>query len=186
MKTPPEMHGWLVVAITLIGLAAGPVAHAEETQPTLIDEIKENLLGIQNNISNARVRLHKPLRGIASGSADEKVPDRPPTVAEQCCSANLKNMRRHAESMNQTLEQLFLYYSDRNQAAALIELDQIREQLNVVARGVAVFRISGSNAQAEQALLGLIRPFNELRAGVARLETCCPVEPATAADGETP
>jgi hypothetical protein len=176
----------LAVAIALIGLAAGSVAHAEEEQPTLIDQLKKEMLGIQNNITNAKMRLRNPTSGLASAGAAEETPDRPPTPAEACCSRNLENIRQHAESMNRTFEQLYLHYSDRNQAAALIEVDQVRGQLNVVSRGMAVFKMAGSNGQAEQALLGLIRPFNELRAGIVRLEACCPVEPAAAAESGTP
>ena len=171
MKTPREKMRRLVVAIALIGLAVGSVAHAEEEQPTLIDQLKKEMLGIQNNITNGEDEAPEPdERALIGGRGRQRAGSASDSPAEACCSRNLENIRKHAESMNRTFEQLYLHYSDRNQAAALIEVDQVRGQLSVVSRGTAVFKMAGSNGQAEQALFGLIRPFNELRAGIARLE----------------
>ena len=185
MKTLPEKIRRLAVTVALIGLAVGSLSHADEGSPTLIDELKKELLGIQNNISNAKMKLRNPMSGVSATGSIDKGSKRPPTPAEACCSVNLESIRKHTENLNRTFEQLYLYYSDRNQAAALIEVDQVRGQLGIISRGTAVFKMAGSEGQAEQALFGLIRPFNELRAGIGRLEACCPVEPAATAESGT-
>ena len=79
--------------------------------------------------------------------------------------------------MVQTLEELDVYYADRVNSEGLEQLNIIRGELSIVSRGVAVFKMSGTNDTAGQALLGIIRPFNRLRTAVEDLEACCPTEP---------
>jgi len=166
-------------AIVAVGLFASAALAGEdyEALPPM-ERVKKDLLGIQNNITNAKMRLQRELSGAASGAADA-TGDRPPTPAEACCSSNLLRIKEKIRRLSGTLEQLDVYYSGQGNTMALGELAAIRDRLGVVSQGIAIFKLAATRSRAGEALAGCIRPFTELRAATLSLEACCPVpEPA--------
>jgi len=165
----------LLLVIGLIGFS--PVyaqAVADEELLTPIERLNKSMKGIQANVQNAKIKLRHGMAGVA-GTGD-KPDQRQPTPAESCCSGNIERMNQRIKEMVRTLEELDVYYADRADTIALEQLIEVRGELAVIARGVAVFRMSGSTDSAGQALLGIIHPFNRLRESVIALEKCCPIE----------
>jgi hypothetical protein len=120
------------------------------------------------------MKLHRGLSGVTQ--SDTEGAGREPTPAEACCDSNIERINVRLGEMVQTLEQLHLYYGDRNIPAGVEQVNTIGGELQTVSRGVSVFKMSRSPGLADQALLGLIRPFNRLREAVDDLEDCCPTE----------
>jgi len=168
----------LLVVLALAGLAgwAGVAADEEELPP--IERLKKDLLGIQKNLTNAKGKLKRGMAGASPTGPDGQATKRPPTPGESCCGSNIERINMKIHMLTRTLEQLHVYYAERNNAEALAALDQIHSELNVVSRGVAIFKMAGTTDRAEQAMLGIIRPFNRLRRAIEQLEACCPVDAA--------
>jgi hypothetical protein len=167
--------GFLVV-LALAGVAgwAGVVADEEELPP--IERLKKDLLGIQKNLTNAKGKLKRGIGGVSSTGPEGQGAERRPTPAQSCCGSNIERINMKIHMLTRTLEELQVHYVERENAEALAALDQIHAELNVVARGVAIFKMAGTRERAEQAMTGLIRPFNRLREAIDRLAACCPVD----------
>ena len=161
----------LALAVVLL-LSGSPVAAAEDELPP-IELLQKHLLGIQKNITNVTMKVPHDWSGAGSPGGST---ERPPTPAEKCCSGNIKRMNNHVREMMGTIEQLGIYFTERNDAEALMYLGQVRGELSVVTRGLAIFKMSGTVRRAQEALLGIIRPFNRLRVAIGQLHECCPVE----------
>jgi hypothetical protein len=173
-------RGFLVV-LALAGLVGSVGVAADQDELPPIERMKEDLVGIQKNLTNANMKLKLGMSGVSSAGAEGETAQRPPTPAESCCSGNLERMNKKLHLVTRTLEQLDVYYAERRNSEALAVLDQIRGEVNVVARGVAIFQMAGTTGRAQQALDGIIRPFHRLREAIEQLEACCPVDAAAAA-----
>lgn len=167
--------GWL--AILIAGPAPAAPAAAEQEDLAPIARLQKDLLGLQKNLSNTRIKLQQGMSGIGpSGTTPDGEPQRPPTPAEACCESNLERVNQKVNSMNRMLERLDIYYAERQQTDGLAALDRIRGELNIVARGVAVLKMAGTQERATQSMYGLLRPVHELSKAITALEACCPVE----------
>ena len=170
------------VLTLLLGLAPALVAAQEQgreqqSKPAPpIERLKQDLHGIANNITNAKMRMRQRMAGMSGGA--EEAPEKPPTPAQACCGANIERINKKIELMTRTLEQLYVYYTERRDSEALALVDTIRVELHAISRGVAIFRLEGSKDSAQQALSGLLRPFNRLRKSIDELAACCAVDPA--------
>jgi hypothetical protein len=176
----------ILVAIVLAGLVAWAPATADEEQElSLHERLDKNLLGMQNNLTNASAKLRRGVAGVSSaGAAAAAAAGRPPTPAEACCGSNLERLDEKIHAMTQTLEQLDVYYAERNQSDGLAGLYRIRGELNTVARGVVMFKMAEASPRTVQALQGIVQPFNRLRAAIEDLKACCPLEGGTSDEGE--
>ena len=172
-------RGFLVV-LALAGLVGSTGVAADEDDLPPMERLKQDLLGIQKNLTNATGKLKRGMAGVSSTDAAGDAAERPPTPAESCCGSNIERIKMKIHLLTRTLEQLDVYYAERGNAEALAVLDQIRGELNIVSRGVAVFKMAGTTGRAQQALVGIIRPFSRLRKAIDRLEACCPVDAAAA------
>jgi hypothetical protein len=162
----------------LIGLAPA-LAAAQERQDEPappIERLKQDLKGIANNITNAKMRMRQRMSGMSGGS--DEAPAKPPTPAEACCRSNIERINKKIELMTRRLEQLYVYYTERRDSEALLVVDTIQAELHAISRGVAIFQMEGSKDSAQQALSGLLRPFNRLRKAIDELAACCAVDPA--------
>ena len=169
------------VAAALAGLACCmAVGAAEEQQLTPMEQMHRSLFGIQQHITGSNVKLKLGLTGTSSNVPDGGT-ERPATPAESCCTPHIDRITKEIRELLQVMEQLGLWYAEQDHAAARAQLGQIHTELITVARGMAVFKMAGSKPRANEALQGLIRPFNRLRKAVEELEACCPLEQA--ADG---
>ena len=166
------------VLVLLIGLApALVVAQEQKSEPAPpIERLKQDLKGIANNITNAKMRIRRRMAGLSH--ADDEAPARPPTPAEDCCRSNIERINKKIELMTRTLEPLYVYYTERRDSEALLVVDTIQAELHAISRGVAIFRMEGTKDSAQQALYGLLQPFNRLRKAIDELAVCCPVDPA--------
>ncbi len=170
------------LAVTLLAMslglsAASSVAQEPEREPTSpIERLKLDLKGIGNNITNATMRIRRNMAGMSK--PEEQAPQPPPTPAETCCRPNIERINKKIEIMTRTLEQLYVYYTERRDSQALQVIDTIQAELHAISRGVAIFRMEGSKDSAQQALAGLLRPFNRLRKAIDELAACCAVDPA--------
>jgi hypothetical protein len=178
-RSANRARGFLVV-FALAGLAGWAAVAADEDELPPIERLEHDLLGIQKNLTNATGKLRRGMAGVASTDAEGDGAKRPPTPAESCCGSNIERINTKIHLMTRTLEQLDVYYAERRNAEALAALHEIHGELNIVSRGVAIFKMAGTRERAEQALVGIIRPFNRLRKAIERLETCCPVDDAAA------
>lgn len=178
-RTANRVRGFLVV-LALAGLvgSVGVAADRDELPP--VERMKQDLVGIQNNLTNANMKLKLGMAGVSRAGAEEETAQRPPTPAESCCGGNIERINKKLHLVTRTLEELDVYYAERRNSEGLAALDQIRGELNIVARGVAMFKMAGTVDRAEQALNGIIRPFNRLREAIEQLEACCPVDAADA------
>jgi hypothetical protein len=167
------------VASAIAGLVvAGPLAaepRDEELPP--IERLQKGLVGIRSHLQNMSIKVRYGMGGVSSDeSAENEATGKPPTPAESCCASNLERINEKIHGMTRTLEQLDIYFAERGNSEGLAVVDEIRVELNVVARGVAVLKMAGTAERADQAQIGILRPYNRLRKAVERLETCCPVE----------
>jgi len=177
----------LAVAAALVILVAAPApAAAEEEELAPIAQLQRDLLGAQKNLSNLKIKVQHAMSGMSrSAAAEGEAPSRPPTPAEACCESNLERVNQKIQSMNQMLERLDTYYAKRERTDALAALDRIRGELNIVARGVAVLKMAGTQDRAMQTLYGLLRPSHQLSKAIEELEACCPVEDPVAFEAES-
>lgn len=159
-------------------LAAGGATAATEESP--LDQLGKAILGMQGNITNANMKLKHGMVGTPSPSRSGE--QLPPTIARQCCSGNMKNIRTHMQRMFNILQELELFYSKQRNRDALNELRLMRGNLQELAQGMAAFDRAPSHAVADAALKGLIVPFNSFREGKKALARCCPVPGAAAAE----
>lgn len=175
-RRPGRVRG-LPATIALIGLAFCPAAGAAEEKKELtpMEQLQKNLLGMQHNITASNVKLERRPIGAAN-SAPETAVGREPTPAETCCISHVDRINLKIRSINEIADWLDPWYAEQDHAEALEALDQIRSELKILARGIAVFRMAGSTRRAGEALQGLIRPFNRLRTAIDGLEQCCPLE----------
>ena len=97
------------------------------------------------------------------------------TPTEKCCASNIDRMNAKLADISSALDELNLYYARKRDSQAIGVLSEIRGKAGIVAQGVAAFRQARTTARANEALFGMIRPFNELRATVEQLEACCPI-----------
>lgn len=161
-----------------IGLLPALVAAQEQesASPPPIERLKQDLQGIANNITNAKMRIRRKMAGMSS--TGDEAPAKPRTPAETCCRSNIERINKKIELMTRTLEQLYVHYTEQRDSEALLLVDTIQVELHAISRGVAIFQMEGSKDSAEQALFGLLRPFNRLRKAVDELGVCCAVDPA--------
>lgn len=158
----------LVLAPLAFATAAAPVK-PEEPPKTPIEAMKRDVFGMQGHLQNMKVKIDRPMSGAGAAGPGA-------TPAESCCSGNIEHVNRRVQSMNRSIEALHVHYTERNDAEGRAALEDVRNELNIVARGVAIFKMAGTVEVAEAALAGVIWPFNRLREALDRLEACCPVD----------
>ncbi len=182
---PSEMIPLLILSVAFVLAGDSAIAGPDDEPSSPLDRLSQNLLGIQNNLTNAKLKVRHRMGGAVSqnsGTGAENGEDskdrRPPTPAEACCSSNLELIQKRFGQLHREVESLYLYYADRNNSEALAVLNQIQGEMNTVAQGVAVFKMAGTVDRANQAMVGIIRPFNRLREAIEQLQACCPVDAA--------
>ena len=138
----------------MVGLGPAPAASQEQDKGPAppIERLKQDLKGIANNFTNAKMRMRRRMVGLSGGT--DEVPAKPPTPAESCCASNIERMNKKIEAMTRTLEQLYVYYTERRDSEALLLVDTIQAELHAMSRGVAIFQMEGSKDSAQQALFG--------------------------------
>jgi hypothetical protein len=171
----------LAILVTATALAAAAVAPAAAQQPPEqeprmpIERLLKDLKGVGAHYQNSKVKIGRGMAGMSIGEAGGQ--QRPPTPAEACCSSNLDHVTGKLQKMNRTLEHLYLYYKDRRDSEAIGVLETIRAEMHAVARGFAAFRMEQTTEGAQQAMVGILRPYHRLREAIEQLEACCPVDP---------
>ena len=156
----------LLVCAALCGVRADPAPAPSA------ERIEKHLLTIQNHITNAQMRVRT---GGAAGMArdGEAAADPPSSLAEQCCRTNLNEIGSNLRDVTQIVDQLDVRFARERNAEALDSLKASRGWLSLMSQGLASFRLAHTPERATQALQGLVRPFNELRASLREVETCC-------------
>ncbi len=169
----------LRIFLALVALAApGGLAHAAEVTRATIDQIGKELTSIQNHLTNATLKAKHGMLGSAGGPADDGVAGKPATFAEGCCLSNIEHIQENLAFIARSIEQLDVHYAARRETAALTLLNEIRGEWSTVSRGIAVFKMAGTQARAQQALVSIVSPFNRLRSAIERLGACCGEEAA--------
>ncbi len=170
-------------AIVLGGVVLGgmTVAGEREKEPTPIEQLNRDLLGMQRNISSSNMKVERRMAGVAPLVNDDGT-TRQPTVAEACCMPHIERINKKIGSMTRTVDRLDLEYAGAENSRGLTTVNEIRTQLTILSQGMSAFKTAESQQRAQQALQGLIRPFNRLRGGIETLQECCPVEKFTRVD----
>jgi hypothetical protein len=151
-----------------------------------MEQLAEALLGIQNHITNAGAKLGAGSVGVGTQQGSPQGSQQgTPSVVASCCTTNVQRIAQWFAHVGRVAEALELYYADQRNREALEHLHAMRGGLREVGQGVAVFSRASDEAQAEAALRGLIRPFNQARDSATALAECCPV-PAGAVRVEPP
>lgn len=159
----------LVAVIGLVvSVALSTTAGAEEPKSSF-EILRGDLQGIANNLTNVKMRMSNPAGAgsLTSPSGGEQTP------AVACCNSNLDRIGERMRSTSQILEQLQLEFTDSKNAQGLQSLELVHREMSVVSRGLAVFKMARTADAAQQALAGLIRPFNRWREATVALEQCC-------------
>jgi hypothetical protein len=177
----------LVALMTLVALALGqisvdnlPFISKEKIPPSVVFELRNGIVGAQNNISQLQARLRKVQDRIATEYADAAIgatsqqsgqapPPGSPTSAPQ---SPLPALRSESEALTKALERSQLSLADIQQAAAEQREDELKAQMwrdnAVIAAASAV------------SLLGLM-----LIIAVVRLLFRPPISPAPVCVGST-
>jgi hypothetical protein len=163
----------LVCLLALAGLPSIAEEPAEGRAPDALDLLAKDLNGIGAHYKNSKVKIGRGMSGASSSAGGAG----PVTPAEACCDSNLKIVERKLQMMAGRLEQLYAYYSDRRDDEAITELQVTREELIVVSKGFAAFKVAKTDNQAREALLSILRPYDRLRRSIETLKGCCPIDP---------
>ena len=177
MRHPLPIYPMPAVACILAlvccpSLARQPAADEAQLEP--IERLVKDLNGIGAHYKNVKMKVGSRMAGASL--VDPSTGGPPPTPAEACCKANLKIVERKLQHMARTIELLYVHYNERRDREAIGALETIRAEMQAVARGFAAFKMERTEAGGQQALLGVLRPYNRLRLAIEQLQNCCPVE----------
>jgi len=168
----------LVFCLTA-GVAPGVLAEDETAADPATERIAAGFLGIQNHVGNMKMKLREGIAGVGSDAKPANPnPDREEWV-DACCGFNVDKIGFWLAQIAVVVEQLERYHANARNTEALSEINTLRDGLTEVAVGMTHFARSKSQFDADQALKGIIRPFNGARDASNRLAECCPVPDGT-------
>ncbi len=157
----------VLATLMIFGLAFASPAVGE--QPST-DEVRKDLKKLQDYIRNTKRRL-KGNRQFMAGPNDEG--PRPSSPIEACCGHNVEVMLGLVDKMDAEFEALDLSYRKAGDERAVEINTIVRRDLEQVGIGIVTFSRQPTVDLGGQALMGLIRPFNQYRASVYLLMDCC-------------
>jgi hypothetical protein len=165
----------------MVGIAVlcSALGAADKPAPTPFEQINQDLLHIQNHVANAGMRLRHPVVSINVKPSDRPATPGPGagsagTPARTCCQNNIDAVLQKVRVLNEQFDRLDVQKTGERRAEALTYLEMMRTRLDMVAQGMAAFATAESTGRANEALQGIIRPFNELRRAKDALEQCFP------------
>jgi len=165
----------LVCALLFLGWTLGGAAETQESP--MLDYLDGKMVDIGAQMQNARMRLRKDFAGV-----DPDVPADAQTPVILCCMANLETIHDRLLLLRAGMEQMLEFYRGQHNSTAVSILGQMSTRLDQLTTGMVYFARAPTEAQAFDALNGLIRPWNEFRNGVRTLRSCCPLPLAVPED----
>ncbi len=161
----------VLATLLILGLALATPAVGEEPSA---DEVRKDLKKLQDFIQNTKRRL-KGNRQFMSGPGDDvPVPSSP---IEACCGHNVEVMLGLVDKMDAEFQELDLAYRKAGDERAVEINTIVRQDLEQVGIGIITFSRQPTIDLGGQALMGLIRPFNQYRESLYLLMDCCWPDP---------
>ncbi len=158
----------VLATLMILGLAFASPAVGEEPSAY---EVREDLKKLQDFIRNTNRRLKGNHRQFMSGPTDDRPP--PGSPIEACCGQNVDVMLGLVDKMDAEFQELDLAYRKAGDERAVEINTIVRQDLEQVEVGIIMFSRQPTVDLGAQALMGLIRPFNQYRESLYLLMDCC-------------
>ncbi len=157
----------VLATLMIFGLAFASPAVGEEPSA---DEVRKDLKKLQDYIRNTERRL-KGNRQFMAGPNEEA--PRPSSPIEACCAHNVEVMLGLVDKMDSEFQELDMSYRTAGDERAVEINTIVRQDLEQVGIGIVTFSRQPTVDLGGQALMGLIRPFNQYRESLYLLMDCC-------------
>jgi hypothetical protein len=162
---------------------AAPAAGADGADgaaaPGPLARMDKAMLGVGAHVQNAKAGIKRGTVGVGRPGSETGYT----TFAAGCCASHIETIKTKMVAIQQDLELVNRYYTERQNATALVVVKQMDERLRQVAQAVLSFARALDKDGALKGLEGVVQPWNEFRNGIEILEGCCPI---TEGRGPTP
>jgi hypothetical protein len=177
-RSSTKRHRAVWVALTacwLYLLPSGPLlAETDATEQTSpIERAAKQLKDVAGMVRNAEMRLGRNLVGASPEAGRGQAPAQTPAAA--CCRTNVETITKALQALDGLTREMRGHYAQQRNSSAMGVLDQMDMRLQQMLQGTIAFARAPTEARANSALQGLIRPVNEFRNGLNALRSCCPI-----------